>query len=58
MVQLQVYIRAREHAQPRRRLHIACADWSLLPIFLRHMPALAVLGVMALPQDAMRRDLF
>lgn len=39
-------------------LHVACADWSLLPIFLRHMPTLAVLGVMALPQDAMRRDLF
>ena len=39
-------------------LHVTCADWSLLAIFLRHMPVLAVLAVMALTQDTMRRGLF
>ena len=39
-------------------LHTTCADWSLLPIFLVYMPVLAMLGVMALPPDAMHRNLF
>ena len=40
-----------------RTFHFSCADWSCLPVLVREMPALSVLGTMLPPDNDNQRDL-